>query len=86
MTLINPILAPASAPVATQFQFTPRPIVLIGAGGIVHDSHLPAYRKAGFPVAALIDPDLGKAQALAAKFSVPAVFTSLSEALPRLSP
>lgn len=28
----------------------PRPIVMIGAGGIVKDAHLPAYRKAGFTV------------------------------------
>jgi len=28
-----------------------RPIVSIGAGGIVRDAHLPAYKKAGFPVA-----------------------------------
>ena len=31
----------------------PRPIVLIGAGGIVRDAHLPAYAKAGFTVASL---------------------------------
>ena len=46
--------------------WTPLPIVSIGAGGIVHDSHLPAYRKAGFPVIALIDPDREKAGKLAA--------------------
>ena len=28
----------------------PRPIVLIGAGGIVNDAHLPAYQIAKFPV------------------------------------
>ncbi len=27
-----------------------RPIVVIGAGGIVRAAHLPAYEKAGFPV------------------------------------
>ena len=85
MTLINPIPARAPALVAAELQFTARPIVCIGAGGIVHDSHLPAYRKAGFPVAALIDTDVSKAQALASRFSVPAVFASLSEALPKLS-
>ena len=26
-----------------------RPVVVIGAGGIVRDAHLPAYRMAGFP-------------------------------------
>jgi predicted dehydrogenase len=64
--------------------FTPRPIVSIGAGGIVHDSHLPAYRKAGFPVVALIDPDTEKAKALAQKFSVSSTFASVAEALPKL--
>lgn len=77
----TPVLAPIPAPTAAKLEFTPRPIVSIGAGGIVHDSHLPAYRKAGFPVAALVDPDVNKAQALAAKFSIPAVFASLDEAL-----
>ncbi len=26
---------------------SPKPIVIIGAGGIVRDAHLPAYRQAG---------------------------------------
>jgi predicted dehydrogenase len=26
------------------------PIAIVGAGGIVNDAHLPAYRKAGFDV------------------------------------
>jgi predicted dehydrogenase len=64
--------------------FQPRPIVSIGAGGIVHDSHLPAYRKAGFPVAALIDPNQDKAKALAGKFDIPLTFASIAEALPSL--
>ena len=41
-----------------------RPIVMIGSGGIVHDAHLPAYKKAGFPVAALVDVNREKAEAL----------------------
>src|SRR5438270_14022177 len=83
MTQINPISA--SAPLPAGLQFEARPIVCIGAGGIVHDSHLPAYRKAGFPVVALIDPDVDKARALADRFSVPNVFSSFSDALPKLS-
>ena len=31
----------------------PKPIVLIGAGGIVRDAHLPAYAKAGLKAAAV---------------------------------
>jgi predicted dehydrogenase len=64
--------------------FVPRPIVSIGAGGIVHDSHMPAYRKAGFPVIALIDPDRDKAEALAAKFDVPHIFATIPEGIAKL--
>ena len=62
-----------------------RPIVVIGAGGIVHDAHLPAYRMAGFPVAALVDANLEKATALAGKFSIPVATVSIEEAI-RKSP
>src|SRR5579883_106608 len=61
------------------------PIIVVGAGGIVHDAHLPAYRKAGFPVAALVDANLGRAQMVAEKYSVPVATTSLDEAI-RKSP
>ena len=58
----------------------PRPIVIIGAGGIVADAHLPAYRKAGFDVAGLFDLDRARADALAAKWDIRRVFASLKEA------
>lgn len=58
----------------------PRPIVIIGAGGIVNDAHLPAYRMAGLPVAGLYDIDGAKAAALAAKWATRA-FTTLEEAI-----
>lgn len=38
---------------------------MIGAGSIVRDAHLPAYRNAGFPVAGIYDLDAARAQALA---------------------
>ena len=57
----------------------PRPIVTFGAGSIVGDAHFPAYRKAGFPVAGLYDPDHAKAQKLAAEWGVKA-FGSAEEA------
>lgn len=60
---------------------TPRPIICIGAGSIMHDAHLPAYRKAGFPVAAIVDPDLDRARTLAEKFAVPLAASSLHQAL-----
>ena len=58
---------------------TPRPIVSIGAGGIVHDAHLPAYKKAGFELEAIYDLDAEKAKALAAQFGVKRVYGSLSK-------
>jgi predicted dehydrogenase len=58
----------------------PRPIVIIGTGGIVADAHLPAYRKAGFHVAGLFDLNQDRARALAAQWDVPHVFASIEEA------
>lgn len=63
----------------------PRPIISIGAGSIVHDAHLPAYRKAGFPVAAIVDLNLDRASALAALFNVPLATISIEDAI-RQSP
>jgi predicted dehydrogenase len=57
-----------------------RPIAIIGAGGIVNDAHLPAYRLAGLPVAGVFDIDVQRAEALAAKWELP-VFATLEEAL-----
>ena len=60
---------------------TPRPIVLIGAGGIALDAHLPAYTKAGFHVASVFDLDRAKAQSLADTFSIERVADSLEDAV-----
>ena len=57
----------------------PRPIVIIGAGGIVADAHLPAYAKAGFPVAAIHDVATGRAEALAVRFGIPKVAETLED-------
>jgi predicted dehydrogenase len=57
-----------------------RPIICIGAGGIVKDAHLPAYAKAGFDVAGIYDLDRTKAETLAETFSIHRVFGSLGEA------
>lgn len=59
---------------------SPRPIVIIGAGGIVRSAHLPAYRRLGFSVLGVFDPKAAVASALAADFGVPAVYESLTEA------
>ena len=58
----------------------PRPIVIVGAGGIVRDAHLPAYRKAGFPVAAIFDLDRERAVTAARDWGIPRVAASLEEA------
>jgi len=60
---------------------SPRPIVTIGAGGIVRAAHLPAYAKAGFPVIAVSDPAPGKAAELARDFNVAHSFTSIADAI-----
>ena len=58
----------------------PRPIVVIGSGGIVNDAHLPAYRLANLPVAGVYDLDHDKARAVAGKWDTRA-FETLEEAI-----
>lgn len=58
-----------------------RPIVIVGAGGIVRDAHLPAYARAGFKVAGITNRNLKKAETLAAEYSIPHVYDSLSQAI-----
>ncbi len=55
------------------------PIIIIGAGGIVNDAHLPAYELAGFNVAGIYDVDKEKAHALAQKFNIPMVFDTMED-------
>jgi predicted dehydrogenase len=58
----------------------PRPIVVIGAGGIVRTAHLPAYRTLGFPVAGILDTRVDAASAVANEFSIANVFPNLEAA------
>ncbi len=60
---------------------TARPIVVLGAGGIVRAAHLPAYVKAGFPVIAIADIASGKAAALASEKGIVKSFDSIEEAV-----
>ena len=76
----NKIMPPTPGNSATAPRIV-RPIVGIGAGGIVRDAHLPAYRLAGFPVTLLYDVDVGKARSLADAFGIPRVATNLAEAV-----
>jgi len=59
----------------------PSPIVVIGAGDIVRDAHLPGYAKAGFPVAGVFDIDRAAAEARACEFGIPRVFGTMEEAV-----
>ena len=58
-----------------------RPIIVIGAGGIVNDAHLPAYTIAGYTVAGIYDIDKQKAIDTATRFSVPVVYDSLPDVI-----
>jgi predicted dehydrogenase len=60
---------------------SPRPIVILGGGGIVRTAHLPAYAKAGFPVIAVADNVAGKAATLAMEFRAGCGFDSVAEAV-----
>lgn len=54
-------------------------IAIVGAGDIVRNAHLPAYRLAGFRVVGVYDADRGKAEALARDFGLERTFGSLEE-------
>ena len=62
----------------------PLPIVLIGAGGIVQNAHLPAYRRGGLPVVAIVDRHGERAQALAAEWGIGITGATLGDVLPQL--
>ena len=55
------------------------PIAICGAGGIVNDAHLPAYRKAGFTVTGIYDQNSAAAQRTAQRFEIPKVYESLEQ-------
>ena len=57
------------------------PIVIIGAGGIVGDAHLPAYKKAGFMVTGITNRTRARAEKLAAQFDIPNVFDTVEQAV-----
>lgn len=58
----------------------PRPIVIIGAGGVVRTAHLPAYQRVNFPVAGLYDINPDASRETAKRFGVAKVFSTLAEA------
>lgn len=60
---------------------TVQPIIIIGAGGIVSDAHLPAYKKAGFPVHGITNRTRARAEKIAAEFDIPNVYDTVAEAV-----
>lgn len=59
---------------------TPRPIAIIGSGGIVTDAHLPAYTLAGWKVMGIYDLESQKAEKAKSTFPiVEKVFSDLAE-------
>jgi predicted dehydrogenase len=63
----------------------PYPILVIGAGGIVADAHLPAYKKAGFKVIGITNRTRSRAEELAARFDIPQVYANVAEAVSQVS-
>lgn len=55
------------------------PVCIIGAGGIVADAHLPAYKMAGFRVKGITNRNIEKAQKLAQQFGIPEVYATPEE-------
>jgi len=78
--MVFPEFSPAQAYTLVKPQH-PRPIVILGAGGIVRDAHLPAYRKAGFPVAAICDRNVARAQTLADEYGIEGVYSEIAHAV-----
>ena len=71
---------PESLQMSWQRPQNPLPVVIFGAGSIVRDAHLPAYKKSNVPVKGLYDPDMNKAQQLAREWGVK-LFKSVEEAI-----
>ncbi|MDP4611233.1 MAG: Gfo/Idh/MocA family oxidoreductase [Opitutales bacterium] len=68
-----------------QLPLEPRPIYIFGAGGIVKDAHLPAYKQAGFTVAGITNRTRARAETLAQAYDIADVYDS-AEALIAAAP
>ena len=58
---------------------TPQPICIIGAGSIVRDAHLPAYKLAGFKVHSITNRNRAAAEALANEYGIESVTDTIEE-------
>ena len=70
---------PDTAAVVPERPRQARPIVIIGAGGIVRAAHLPAYSKASYPVIGVMDEMPERAESLAQEFKIARSFSALDE-------
>lgn len=59
----------------------PKPILIVGAGGIIRDAHMPAYAKAGLTVTGVTDVDAARAKALAADYDLSNLYPDLASAV-----
>ena len=57
----------------------PRPIAIIGAGGVIRTAHLPVYQRLKFPIAGIFDINPEASRETATRFGVKTVFSSLAE-------
>ncbi|MEK0315081.1 Gfo/Idh/MocA family protein [Cohnella sp. 56] len=58
-----------------------RGIAIIGAGEIVREAHMPAYRMAGFNVVGILNRTRPRAEEIARQFGIPKVYDSLKQLL-----
>lgn len=64
-----------------QLPLTEQPIIIIGAGGIVADAHLPAYKLAGFKVHGIVNRTVERARKLADQYGITNVYPTVAEAV-----
>ena len=64
---------------------TPK-VALIGAGWAARNAHLPGFRAAGVPVAAICDINPAPAQTLAKQYAIPNVYSDYKEMIEREQP
>ena len=64
-----------------ELPLTEQPIIIIGAGGIVTDAHLPAYKIAGFKVHGIVNRTKARAEKVASEFGILNVYNSVAEAV-----
>lgn len=59
----------------------PKQITIIGAGGIIRDAHMPAYKLANLSVCGVTDCNSERANSLAADYRIPNIYNSVATAV-----